>query len=536
VEDKSTEDAVGIIRREAKNIINGNITMTVAKQPLFPTEAEIMGSAMMQKPQIPGQPNPNHTPSQPINCENWVKHTADFAAQQAHNQIAGLNPYASTSSMTETSSDTLASSLPESDQWTQYGFYAGGPLTLYTDMLTVVRYMNQRGSGLDVRDRQWLKMHIPRACIGSDLVDWLHSRVQGLDDRRDARRYGASLLKAGFIRHTTDKAGFSEQCYYTFTDPVQQQQAQAALLKNADGNLPPNLNHLAYGATHLAADAQSLRSETSSMVSGSTITDYPQQKLPPGVSPSIAHQAGWQPAPSVAQHLQNQKMQGNMQNSQQNLQMSQQELRAQQMAQMQQLWHHDSDTQSIISMSSSISQQHLKLAAHRMEKRQKKKLSKSAQSVGYKTQSGSGSSNSSASKNALQNKSHPENQSIRTSNSDGNNRSNSGMMNDIMIPDNISEASTITSKKLLPAGKPLGYQPAEITASRLSFQYAMANPMLPPSTPTPSQFSQASSSFNNSYRPHPQKYQVKQTHSNTTTASTLDSVPKTDNYGQIMQM
>ena len=232
VEDKSTEDAVGIIRREAKNIINGNITMTVAKQPLFPTEAEIMGSAMMQKPQIPGQPNPNHTPSQPINCENWVKHTADFAAQQqAQNQIAGINPYASTSSMTETSSDTLASSLPESDQWTQYGFYAGGPLTLYTDMLTVVRYMNQRGSGLDVRDRQWLKMHIPRACIGSDLVDWLHSRVQGLDDRRDARRYGASLLKAGFIRHTTDKAGFSEQCYYTFTDPVQQQQAQAALRK-----------------------------------------------------------------------------------------------------------------------------------------------------------------------------------------------------------------------------------------------------------------------------------------------------------------
>jgi hypothetical protein len=376
---------------------------------------------------------------------------------------------------------------------------------------------------LDVRDRQWLKMHIPRACIGSDLVDWLHSRVQGLDDRRDARRYGASLLKAGFIRHTTDKAGFSEQCYYTFTDPVQQQQAQAALLKNADGNLPPNLNHLAYGATHLAADAQSLRSETSSMVSGSTIKDYPMNgKPPPGVSPSIAHQAGWQPGPSVAQHMQNQK---NMQ-SQQNLQ-------------NQQFWHHDSDTQSIISMSSSISQQHLKLAAHRMEKRQKKKLSKSAQSVGYKTQSGSGSSNSSASKNALQNKSHPENQSIRTSNSDGN-------RNDIIIPDNISEASTITSKKLLPAGKPLGYQPPEITASRLSFQYAMANPMLPPTTPTPSQFSQASSSFNNSYRPHPQKYQVKQifnanvngnlTNNSNTASSTIESVPKTENYGQVLHM
>ena len=373
------------------------------------------------------------------------------------------------------------------------------------------------------------------------------------------------IIHNSYFRHNSHISHISVIIPSNFhNNPVKIPVSNLFPLKNADGNLPPNLNHLAYGATHLAADAQSLRSDTSSMVSGSTIKDYPQQqRLPPGVSPSIAHQAGWQPAPSVAQHLQNQKMNGHgnmqhgnmqngnmMQNSQQNLQMSQQDLtRAQQMAAMQQLWHHDSDTQSIISMSSSISQQHLKLAAHRMEKRQKKKLSKSAQSVGYKTQSGSGSSNSSASKNALQNKSHPENQSIRTSNSDGNNRTGNGsLMNDIMIPDNISEASTITStKKLLPAGKPLGYQPAEITASRLSFQYAMANPMLPPSTPTPSQFSQASSSFNNSYRPHPQKYQVKnqtQQHSNTTNTTTstsaasnpLDSVPKTDNYGQIMQM
>jgi len=54
------------------------------------------------------------------------------------------------------------------------------------------------------------------------------------------------------------------------------------------------------------------------------------------------------------------------------------------------------------------------------------------------------------------------------------------------IPDNISEAScsTVTStnksKVLLPNNKPLGYQPAEITASRLSFQYAMANPVVSP--------------------------------------------------------
>merc|ERR1712157_340584 len=51
----------------------------------------------------------------------------------------------------------------------------------------------------------------------------------------------------------------------------------------------------------------------------------------------------------------------------------------------------------------------------------------------------------------------------------------------------LSFASTIStnSKKLLPQNKPLGYQPPEITASRLSFQYAMANPMPSPMATAP---------------------------------------------------
>ena len=44
--------------------------------------------------------------------------------------------------------------------------------------------------------------------------------MEGLEDRRNARRYGATLLKAGFIRHTIEKVNFSEQCYYCFADPV----------------------------------------------------------------------------------------------------------------------------------------------------------------------------------------------------------------------------------------------------------------------------------------------------------------------------
>ena len=54
--------------------------------------------------------------------------------------------------------------------------------------------------------------------LGSDLVDWLHTHVDGFADRRDARKYATNLLKAGYIRHTVNKLTFSEQCYYVFGD------------------------------------------------------------------------------------------------------------------------------------------------------------------------------------------------------------------------------------------------------------------------------------------------------------------------------
>lgn len=42
----------------------------------------------------------------------------------------------------------------------------GEPLTLNTDMATVVKAMAAPDSGLDIRDRMWLKITIPNAFIG----------------------------------------------------------------------------------------------------------------------------------------------------------------------------------------------------------------------------------------------------------------------------------------------------------------------------------------------------------------------------------
>ena len=85
-------------------------------------------------------------------------------------------------------------------------------------MKTICSVMQRQDSGLEVRDRMWLKINIPHAFIGADVVNWLFSNVSGFSDKREAKKYASQMLKAGFIRHTVNKSSFSEQCYYTFGD------------------------------------------------------------------------------------------------------------------------------------------------------------------------------------------------------------------------------------------------------------------------------------------------------------------------------
>ena len=46
-------------------------------------------------------------------------------------------------------------------------------------MLAIVRAMQKPDSGLEVKDRVWLKITIPNAFLGSDMVDWLLEKVEG---------------------------------------------------------------------------------------------------------------------------------------------------------------------------------------------------------------------------------------------------------------------------------------------------------------------------------------------------------------------
>ncbi|XP_059478729.1 segment polarity protein dishevelled homolog DVL-3 isoform X2 [Neocloeon triangulifer] len=149
---------------------------------------------------------PRTEPVRPIDPGAWVAHTAAIRGDFP------LRP-PSVSTLTSTSS-SITSSMPDCEQRTIEEMH----LTVRTEMPVIVRAMARPDSGLEVRDRLWLKITIPNAFIGADVVDWLNTHIDGFSDRRDARKYASQMLKAGYIRHTVNKITFSEQCYYVFGD------------------------------------------------------------------------------------------------------------------------------------------------------------------------------------------------------------------------------------------------------------------------------------------------------------------------------
>ncbi|XP_070761640.1 segment polarity protein dishevelled homolog DVL-3 [Enoplosus armatus] len=167
-ENMTNDDAVRVLREIVHK--PGPVTLTVAKC----WDPNPRGCFTL----------PRSEPVRPIDPAAWVSHTAAMTGR--------LLPH--------------------------YSMHEENHLSIHSDITAVVKAMANPESGLEVRDRMWLKITIPNAFIGSDVVDWLHQNVEGFTDRREARKYAGNLLKAGYIRHTVNKVTFSEQCYYVFGD------------------------------------------------------------------------------------------------------------------------------------------------------------------------------------------------------------------------------------------------------------------------------------------------------------------------------
>ncbi|CAI4229672.1 unnamed protein product [Auanema sp. JU1783] len=93
-------------------------------------------------------------------------------------------------------------------------------LSIAIDPMLVVRAMARPDSGLQVKNRKWLKISVPMSFIGQGLVDWLVEHMTDLPDRKTAKQYATMLLDKGYIKHVVRKHKFTEKCYYVFGDCV----------------------------------------------------------------------------------------------------------------------------------------------------------------------------------------------------------------------------------------------------------------------------------------------------------------------------
>ncbi|NWV29519.1 DVL1 protein, partial [Origma solitaria] len=189
-ENMSNDDAVRVLREIVSK--PGPISLTVAKC-WDPTPRSYFTI-------------PRAEPVRPIDPAAWISHTTAMTGAYPR---YGMSP---SMSITTSTSSSLTSSIPESEKLEE------SPLTVKSDMATIVKVMQLPDSGLEIRDRMWLKITISNAVIGADVVDWLYTHVEGFKERREARKYASSMLKHGYLRHTVNKITFSEQCYYVFGD------------------------------------------------------------------------------------------------------------------------------------------------------------------------------------------------------------------------------------------------------------------------------------------------------------------------------
>ncbi|KHJ90541.1 domain found in Dishevelled, Egl-10, and Pleckstrin [Oesophagostomum dentatum] len=110
-------------------------------------------------------------------------------------------------------------------------------LSITMDPVVILRALARPDSGLQVKNRKWLKILVPMSFIGRDLVDWLLEHVEDLSDRKAARQYAAELLRAGLIRHVVSKLTFTEKCYYVFGDAVVGARGAADSTQNSGGTM-----------------------------------------------------------------------------------------------------------------------------------------------------------------------------------------------------------------------------------------------------------------------------------------------------------
>lgn len=147
----------------------------------------------------------------PIDTAAWVAHAQDFTIRNNQEQANSA-----------TSSPSFGSNAQDTDHMRPA---SGGIARLrpklnrdVTEIEEIIQHMRMADVGLDIKDREWLKITIPKAFLGSNLVNWLRRNVYGFDNNRDAKKFANRMLKDGYIRDPISKKSFSSKSYYTFVN------------------------------------------------------------------------------------------------------------------------------------------------------------------------------------------------------------------------------------------------------------------------------------------------------------------------------
>jgi len=82
---------------------------------------------------------------------------------------------------------------------------------------TIYAALKGNANDLEIKDREWLKVVVKNAFLGSMLVKWLSRNVFGFNHRRDVKRYANQMLNLGLIRSPMASGTFSEKCFYTLS-------------------------------------------------------------------------------------------------------------------------------------------------------------------------------------------------------------------------------------------------------------------------------------------------------------------------------
>ena len=125
---------------------------------------------------------PRHEQARPVDPMSWLAHqqavqnTYQRPQQKVilHPRQSIMNSTTNMSSTISTTDETLANNERKVENETKLkqnfffcqGFGLDLNLTINSDMDTIVRAMAEPNSGLDIRDRIWLKIPIPKSFLG----------------------------------------------------------------------------------------------------------------------------------------------------------------------------------------------------------------------------------------------------------------------------------------------------------------------------------------------------------------------------------